>query len=326
MDSNSLLSIIITLILIQAPETLCQNNGSSPGEYVSCGDSFSCANIENIGYPFWGGSRPPYCGHPAFELNCSNEFPEMAIRSEQYRILNISNQSQTAKIARNDLLNNICPSHPQNASLDFNLFNYVPSGDQNITLFYGCTVVKPALNTRIPARPFPAVSDPISENFNCTESKDNSSFNCIIKNHVSFVSISNIFNCSEGNSSFGVYGLGTSPRIGSLDNLRCGIQIVVTVTQGAFEALGNASHASEELVRTSIAGGFSVEWKANNSLCQECLRSGGQCGSNGNLISTQFVCYCANGTFSSTCTNIRSHTNGDKNALSSAAAIILAFN
>nr|GMD49977.1 LEAF RUST 10 DISEASE-RESISTANCE LOCUS RECEPTOR-LIKE PROTEIN KINASE-like 2.1 [Ipomoea batatas] len=189
--------------------------------------------------------------------------------------------------------------HPQNASLDFNLFNYVPSGDQNITLFYGCTLVKPDLNCSEPNFSFgcnnnenrslgPPLFDPTSDNFNCTLFKD---------------------------SSFGVYGLGTSPRIGSfLDNVRCGgIQIVVTVTQGAFEALANASHASEELLRSSMAGGFSVEWKANNSLCQECLRSGGRYGSNGNLISTQFVCYCANRTFSSTCTSIRTHTNSDNN-------------
>ncbi|XP_019154609.1 PREDICTED: LEAF RUST 10 DISEASE-RESISTANCE LOCUS RECEPTOR-LIKE PROTEIN KINASE-like 2.1 [Ipomoea nil] len=335
MDSNpslnSLLSIIITLILVQAPAaTFCQNN-----EYVSCGDSFSCANIENIGYPFWGGSRPAYCGHPAFELNCSNEFPEIAIRSVQYRIFNISNQSQTAKIARNDLLNNICPWHPQNASLDFNLFNYVPSGDQNISLFYGCsTVEKPALNCSEPnnstflcnnENPPPVVdpsrdSGPTSHLFNCTESNGGNSSHCniIIKNQASFASIPHIFNCSEGNSSFGVYGLG----IGSLDNVRCGIRVVVTVTQGAFEALGNAS---EELIRTSMASGFAVEWKVNNSLCEESMRSGGRCGSNANLISTQFVCYCANPTFSSTCTNIRSHTNGGNNGMLPALFIVLSF-
>nr|GMD49979.1 LEAF RUST 10 DISEASE-RESISTANCE LOCUS RECEPTOR-LIKE PROTEIN KINASE-like 2.1 [Ipomoea batatas] len=252
MDSNPICpALFMFILLIQTPVTLCQNNGSSSDEYEACGEPFSCANNENIGYPFWGGNRPPYCGHPSFELDCSKDLPEITIQSVKYRVVNISNGAQTATIARDDLTTNICPSNPRNASLDFNLFSYVSSGDKNISLFYGCTIT----------------TTPVSL-------------------------VPNLFNCSEANSNSTGNGLWLPSTTGLPNNsIKCGFEIFVTVTQEAFEALGNASLASEELLRTSVAGGFPVEWKANNSLCQECTSSGGRCGSNGNLISTQFVCY-----------------------------------
>lgn len=418
LSSKSLLLIItsLTLILIQAPATFCQNNGSSPDEYVRCGESFSCANVEDIGYPFWGGSRPAYCGHPAFELNCRNEFPEIAIQSVQYRVFNINNHEQTANIARDDLLSNICPSHLQNASLDFNLFSYVPSGYQNITLYYGCT-----LTNRVSFDPTPNLFDCSADNprtncnstfiseycneenssFSCNSTiplppglipgncsgdnprancsstfifnycnKENSSFSCnsttplpfglipdncsgdnprtdcnIIfddcsegntdfgcnrTTHAAFGSVPNIFNCSEGNSSLNGYGLRTSQVAAELlVNIMCGKHIFATVNQGSFEVLGKASQFSENLVRTSIASGFPVQWKANDKICKECMRSGGRCGSNG-MNSTQFVCYCANETSSSTCTRAQnnhpnSYNNGTIGMLPSLfnAAIIL---
>ncbi|XP_019154610.1 PREDICTED: LEAF RUST 10 DISEASE-RESISTANCE LOCUS RECEPTOR-LIKE PROTEIN KINASE-like 2.7 [Ipomoea nil] len=203
MDSNlslkSLLSLITLLIFIHTPANFCLD------VYVRCGEAFSCANIENIGYPFWGGSRPVYCGHPSFELDCSKDLPEITIQSVKYRVVNTSNRpAQTATIARDDLLSNIN-----------------------------------------------------------------------------------------------------------------------TVTQGAFEALGNASLVSEDLLRTSAGGGFLVEWKANNSLCEECMRSGGRCGSNG--ISTQFVCYCPNGTSSSS-TYSNPHSNEYKKGLSTESRKLLGNN
>ncbi|XP_019154605.1 PREDICTED: LEAF RUST 10 DISEASE-RESISTANCE LOCUS RECEPTOR-LIKE PROTEIN KINASE-like 2.1 [Ipomoea nil] len=241
---------VFIILLIQTPVTLCQNS-----EFETCGEAFSCANIENVGYPFWGGSLPAYCGHPSFELDCSKDLPEITIQSVKYRVVNISNwPAQTATIAREDLTSNICPSNPRNASLDFNLFSYVSSGaDKNISLFYGCTITT---LTRVPL-------------------------------------VSNLFNCSEANSNSTGNGL-WSPSTAGLpnNNIKCGFEIFVTVTREAFEALGNASRlASEEVMRTSVGGGFAVEWKANNSLCEECRNSGGICGSNANHISTQFVCY-----------------------------------
>nr|GMD55468.1 LEAF RUST 10 DISEASE-RESISTANCE LOCUS RECEPTOR-LIKE PROTEIN KINASE-like 2.1 [Ipomoea batatas] len=217
----------------------------------ACAESFSCGNIDAIAYPFWGGNQPAYCGHPSFMLDCNIDSPpEITILSVKYKVLGIS--SQAATIVSYDLSTNICPSNPQNTSLDFNLFSYAPSVN-NITLFYGCTTTNP-------------VSVPIP----------------------------NLFNCSDSNKNV-LWSPNTGlPNISS-NNITCGSEISVTVTQEAFEALLNASVVTEELLRTSVGAGFSVDWEAYNSLCDNCTGSGGRCGSNGDSISTQFVCYTDNG-------------------------------
>ncbi|RHN51348.1 hypothetical protein MtrunA17_Chr6g0467591 [Medicago truncatula] len=46
--------------------------------YSSCKDiknSYNCGNISNISYPFWGQSRPLYCGaRNPFYLNCGKSY------------------------------------------------------------------------------------------------------------------------------------------------------------------------------------------------------------------------------------------------------------
>nr|GMD51979.1 LEAF RUST 10 DISEASE-RESISTANCE LOCUS RECEPTOR-LIKE PROTEIN KINASE-like 1.4 isoform X3 [Ipomoea batatas] len=248
---NPPILFLFIILFIQAPRTLCEFNTSSV--YEACAESFSCGDIDGIGYPFWGGSQPEYCGHPSFGLSCSDEsHPEISILSVKYRVLYIS--SQAATIVRDDLLSNICPSNPQRTSLDLNLFSYTPSGNQNITLFYGCTITNPA---------------------------------------VSLASIPYLINCSEdiSDSNKNVLwspgtGFPTIPGIPS-NIFRCGTDIFVTVTQQAFDALVNVSlNVTEDLLRTYVSGGFSVNWKANNSLCDNCTKSGGRCGSNDNSKSS----------------------------------------
>lgn len=285
MNSNFICpALFLFIFFIQTPVTFTQSNGSS--EYAACGEPFSCANIENIGYPFWGGSRPAYCGHPVFELNCRNQSPKITIRSVEYKVVSISNQ--TATIVRDDLLSNICPQNPQNASLDFNLFTYVSSGNQNITLFYGCTLILPVQ-----------------------------------------VPIPNLFNCSEDSSNSNSRGLWSPipglPNIPGISNIiKCGIKIFVTVSQGVLETSLRTSLASKDLVTTSISSGFSVEWKANNGLCADCMSSGGLCGSNV-TNSTEFVCYCANGTFSSTCGDTAGNDNNVAGVLPFNIVLLLLF-
>nr|GMD57039.1 LEAF RUST 10 DISEASE-RESISTANCE LOCUS RECEPTOR-LIKE PROTEIN KINASE-like 2.1 [Ipomoea batatas] len=228
--------------------------------YEACAESFSCGDIDGIAYPFWGGNQPAYCGHPSFELSCNDEsHPEISILSVKYKVLGIS--SQAATIVRDDLLSNICPSNPQRTSLDLNLFSYTPSGNQNITLFYGCTIT----NTAVSLASIPYL-------INCTEEISDSNKNVL---------------WSPGT------GLPTIPGIPS-NIFSCGSEIFVTVTQQAFDGLVKASLVTEDLLRTSVGAGFSVNWKANNSLCDNCTESGGRCGSNGDPISTQFICFIGN--------------------------------
>ncbi|XP_019154737.1 PREDICTED: LEAF RUST 10 DISEASE-RESISTANCE LOCUS RECEPTOR-LIKE PROTEIN KINASE-like 1.3 isoform X4 [Ipomoea nil] len=256
---------LFIILLIQTPHlTFCDEFNTS-SVYEACAQSFSCGDIDDIGYPFWGGSQPAYCGHPSFGLTCSDESsPEITILSVKYKVLSIS--SQAATIVRYDLSTNICPSNPQRVSLDLNLFSYAPSGNQNITLFYGCTIVNP-------------VSVSIPKLLNCSEEGSDSNRNNVLWSPTT--------------------GLPSIPGITS-NIFRCGIDIFVTVTQEAFDSLVKASlNVTEDLLRTAVGGGFSVDWKANNSLCQDCTGSGGRCGSNGDRISTQFICYIGNSSSSS---------------------------
>lgn len=99
-----------------------------------CSEPILCGDIE-IKYPFWGGGRPEYCGHPSFEIKCESNIPNIAIKSTAYKVIAIDTPTRILTLARDDLLSNICLDNPENASLDFNIFSYI-STDQNITLHY----------------------------------------------------------------------------------------------------------------------------------------------------------------------------------------------
>lgn len=70
--------LVITIILNQIP-TSCADDDV---QYLKCGSPFHCANLKNLSYPFWGFSRPLYCGHPAFKLQCTDEVATVTIMSE----------------------------------------------------------------------------------------------------------------------------------------------------------------------------------------------------------------------------------------------------
>ncbi|CAA2980877.1 LEAF RUST 10 DISEASE-RESISTANCE LOCUS RECEPTOR-LIKE PROTEIN KINASE-like isoform X3 [Olea europaea subsp. europaea] len=128
--------LLISLVLIlYIPGSLCQNGGA---EYVTCGAPYRCGDIQNITYPFWGGTRPDYCGLSDFQLNCQGDVAFLNISSTQYRVLEINNTTQTIQVAREDLWNTTCPSFLYNTTLNLNLFT--PSPDyRNVTIYYGCS-------------------------------------------------------------------------------------------------------------------------------------------------------------------------------------------
>ncbi|KAI8018483.1 LEAF RUST 10 DISEASE-RESISTANCE LOCUS RECEPTOR-LIKE PROTEIN KINASE-like 2.5 [Camellia lanceoleosa] len=97
--------------------------------------------MQNIDYPFWGGNRPDYCGHPGFMLDCQvNKAPQITILSQAYQVLEINYMTQTLMIARQDFWNSTCPKNLQNTTIDFTLFSYA-SNVQNLTLFFGCSQI-----------------------------------------------------------------------------------------------------------------------------------------------------------------------------------------
>ncbi|PIN03331.1 hypothetical protein CDL12_24148 [Handroanthus impetiginosus] len=133
-DSFLLLLILTTFV------SICVSQIDQ--QYQTCGQTLlQCGDISGIGYPFWGGNRNASCGYPGFELNCQNNTFRLNISSMIYRVLDINNTTRTLRVARDDLWDNVCPRVVTNTALNFTIFDYYSTAnDQNITLHYGCTI------------------------------------------------------------------------------------------------------------------------------------------------------------------------------------------
>ncbi|XP_057998250.1 LEAF RUST 10 DISEASE-RESISTANCE LOCUS RECEPTOR-LIKE PROTEIN KINASE-like 2.4 [Hevea brasiliensis] len=131
------LSVLVLFFSVSIP--LCSSNTDS---YTSCSTTqFVCGNI-TAGFPFWGNNRPEFCGNPGLELMCENDNPTININDVVYRVLEIDENGQSLRIARQDYTDGICQPQLLNTTLDPQLFEYA-SGYRNLTIIYGCTI--PAL-------------------------------------------------------------------------------------------------------------------------------------------------------------------------------------
>ncbi|TKY64807.1 Serine/threonine-protein kinase [Spatholobus suberectus] len=250
--------LVITITLNQTP-TSCADDA----HHLKCSSSFQCANLKNLSYPFWGSSRPQYCGHPAFKLQCSGEVARVTIMSESYRVLEVNGSDHRLKVVRTDYWNNTCPTSLKNITIGCTFFDY-GSDSQNLTLYYDC-----------PSPSFPQ-PDSFSPRFNCsvngTQMINYFVVESMLENAGSSVSLSEI--------------LGT-----------CKSRVVVPILESEAEVL--ETNSTVENLMAALDNGFGVEWNANNSLCDECQNSGGHCGYN--LSSSEFACYCGDGSFPSSC-------------------------
>ncbi|XP_065858093.1 LEAF RUST 10 DISEASE-RESISTANCEUS RECEPTOR-LIKE PROTEIN KINASE-like 2.1 [Euphorbia lathyris] len=127
-------------------------------QYQNCSAAFNCGNITGIGYPFWGSNRPEYCGHPKFQLNCSNETAKIKIEELNYKVVDINTNSKNLKVVREDHIGNICPEPHVNTSLDWQVLSYA-SDTRNISLYYGCPPTSSMIST-----------SQYSTNFTCNDS------------------------------------------------------------------------------------------------------------------------------------------------------------
>ncbi|KAJ6738611.1 hypothetical protein OIU74_003552 [Salix koriyanagi] len=212
--------------------------------YLNCRNLFDCGNIMGIGYPFSGSNRPDYCGYPGFELNCSNQDPEITIIQSTYRVLGINKQSRTLNVARTDYTENLCPTLLFNTTLNPNLLSYTKDA-HNITIYYGCpTQASPTshLLTQFPC------------SINTTEM-------------TSYFTATTVFSFLES----------------------CANSVIVPVRESAYEQIMKNETVAKLL--GAIGQGFGLEWKANDTLCDTCNSSGGQCGYN--QTTKAFACYCA---------------------------------
>ncbi|CAG7888051.1 unnamed protein product [Brassica rapa] len=102
-----------------------------------CSQSFSCGDQTDLFYPFWIPSRVE-CGHPDFQLQCSERFAEVSISSVKFRILEANSTSRVIRLARSDYIGGFCPQHSINAQFNENVLPFVP-GTDNLTIYYGCS-------------------------------------------------------------------------------------------------------------------------------------------------------------------------------------------
>ncbi|KAL3748824.1 hypothetical protein ACJRO7_009978 [Eucalyptus globulus] len=128
------------LILIKSPRSLGEDN------YSSCNGTFSCRDVEGVGYPFWGGNRGSSCGYPELELNCENGGNTTIVMQDvKYRVLGVyPYPTLVLRIARDDYMQGICSTNFLNTTLDPSLFQ-ITDGYTNFTLLYGCQSVSPGL-------------------------------------------------------------------------------------------------------------------------------------------------------------------------------------
>ncbi|KAL0000025.1 hypothetical protein SO802_019627 [Lithocarpus litseifolius] len=105
------------------------------------------------------------------------------------------------------------------------------------------------------------------------------------------------FNCSINSSTnFINYYTQSSQNFSAISNYigACNYWVNIPVLQSAFPTT-----ATYDAVIAAIDSGFMLEWNANNSQCDACLKAGGLCGSDPNT--STFACHCTKGTFASGC-------------------------
>ncbi|XP_021888318.1 LEAF RUST 10 DISEASE-RESISTANCE LOCUS RECEPTOR-LIKE PROTEIN KINASE-like 2.1 [Carica papaya] len=136
----------ITVFLIYIPASAF----AADDRFLNCSRLISCGDVQNIGYPFWGWSRPEYCGFPGFELSCSDDhLLVIRIMDLSYQVIRIDNQSQSLTVARLDYLENLCPNLLFNTTLNTTLFSF-SSDKEDVRLYYNCSLPTSAANVGLP--------------------------------------------------------------------------------------------------------------------------------------------------------------------------------
>ncbi|KAG6779151.1 hypothetical protein POTOM_015522 [Populus tomentosa] len=124
-------SVIVLLLFIRIPSSLSNND-----LFSDCSNQFVCGNI-TADFPFWGSARPSSCGIPELELKCENNITKMNINEVRYRVLDIKQDTEILRIAREDSFVGLCPPQFVNSTFDPMMFESV-TAYMNFTFVYGC--------------------------------------------------------------------------------------------------------------------------------------------------------------------------------------------
>ncbi|CAN0914719.1 G-type lectin S-receptor-like serine/threonine-protein kinase At4g03230 [Linum grandiflorum] len=239
-SSSSFACILIFSVAIAISTSSGQDDEDS--RYLDCNQQIECGNW-SFGFPFWGTSRPNFCGLPEFNLICDdNRFPTISISGLTYRILDINNSSQILTLLQTDYARDLCPTHPQNVTEVDNLFDFTDD-TQFLNLYYDCTPPA-AFGLQLP-----------------------DSLESVV--------------CLSNPSRWG-YFVRTESIVGGYRSTirswlgQCSNRVRVPVNGTAVGSLEKDPMPAR--LTETIDQGFGMRWTANDSLCASCRTSGGQCG------------------------------------------------
>ncbi|CAL9224443.1 unnamed protein product [Arabidopsis halleri] len=102
-----------------------------------CVHPFRCGKQTDLYYPFWIPEREE-CGHPVFKVNCSGDFAEFTISTVKFQILEMNYESRIIRLVRTDYLNNLCPWHPENRSINQDVLPFLQDTELG-TFYYNCS-------------------------------------------------------------------------------------------------------------------------------------------------------------------------------------------
>ncbi|KAK3425984.1 hypothetical protein EUGRSUZ_F02521 [Eucalyptus grandis] len=93
--------------------------------YLSCSNLCNCRNIQDVGFPFWGGNPSRSCGHPALQLACEDNAASITMYNVKYKVLDFYPSTKVLQIVREDIFTEICPPNFTNTTLDPALFSEI---------------------------------------------------------------------------------------------------------------------------------------------------------------------------------------------------------
>ncbi|KAK9697306.1 hypothetical protein RND81_08G028800 [Saponaria officinalis] len=230
--------------------------------YASCAPmSPACGPSHTLSYPFWDSSRPDYCGHPGFKLECQSDNLTIQIKNQSYNVLDVNYKSNIFRITKQQFSQTPCPesiTQLTNSSIDFSLFNFTPSSE-NVTLFYDC---------------FRKADKVLPNRFSCPPGN-------YISRPTMFVANKNYLSMDK-------------KLEGELREI-CAIEIYLPVLQTNVIDLNDGVSDINDVV----SKGFELTWVIDEGVCQDCLTSGGRCGYNQTL--NQPICFCQDGAYDRSC-------------------------
>ncbi|CAO2827410.1 unnamed protein product [Amaranthus hypochondriacus] len=250
--SSMLITQLIMISLIVVPSSLSKAENAN---YKACSTVTSCGKIKNIGYPFWGGVRPEFCGVSELKLNCltNADYPTISVYKNGdigLSVVNINSTSQIISVSRQNLLERCYLQDISKYPL-LSTLNPKP-GYQPILLFYGCRISKGCFSK--------------------------------YKKYYSFP-------CSNSNGSFGsaYYFDNISNYSLFSESCTCINNVTALIDKRGLEELRNNKNGSLWNVMTKWP--MQLKYSVNISDCEKCKASGGRCGSDAPL-SHGFKCIC----------------------------------